>query len=324
MPPVANRRCRTYRYRLYPTVRQTQALAAQLELQRELYNAALDERIGAWKWERRSVSYFDQCRTLTGLKEVRPEVLSGGVTLCRGTLKRLDRAFDGFFRRVQRGEPPGFPRFRSARRWDSLQWEDRHGWKLTDAHRLRLLGVGEIKMNYHRSHQGTPKAITVKREGRKWWVSVRCADVLASPLPPTGREVGIDLGVVNLVALSEGEPLLGEQFGSRSKARLAEAQRSLATKQRRSARRRRQVEVVARCHRKIANQRRNAAHQLSRQLVNEYDFIALEDLKVTKMTRAPKPKPDPASPGTYLPNGAAQKAALNRLSTGPVPLNAIH
>ena len=312
MPGVATRRCRTYRYRLHPTVRQAQALSRQLGLQRELYNAALEERIGAWKWERRSVTFFDQCRTLTGLKAVRPEVLSSGVTLCRGTLKRLDRAFAGFYRRVQRGEPPGFPRFRSAQRWDSLQWEDRSGWKLTDVHRLRLLGIGEIKMNYHRAHQGTPKAITVKREGKKWWVTVRCVDVPASLLPATGREVGIDLGVVNIVALSEGEPLAGEQFGSRSKARLAEAQRALASKQRGSASRHRQVEVVARCHRKIANQRRNAAHQLSRRLVNEYDFIALEDLSIRNMTRAPKPKPDPTNSGGYLPNGAAKKAGLNR------------
>ena len=306
------RRCRTFRYRLHPTVRQVQVLSRQLELQRELYNAALEERVGAWTWERRSVSYIDQCRTLTGLKEVRPEVLYSGVKLCRGILKRLDRAFSDFYRRAGSGQPPGFPRFRSAQRWDSLEWGDRSGWKLTEAHRLRLLGIGEIKMNYHRPHQGTPKALTVKREGKKWWVNVRCVDVPASPLPATGREVGIDLGVVNIVALSEGEPLLGEQFGSRSKAKLAEAQRSLASKQRGSAHRARQVEVVARCHRKIANQRLNAAHQLSRRLVNDYDFIALEDLKITNMTRSPKPKPDPASPGSYLPNGATRKAGLNR------------
>ncbi len=95
-------------------------------------------------------------------------------------------------------------------------------------------------------------------------------------------------------------------------ARLAKAQRSLSSKQRGSAHRHRQVEVVARCHRKIANQRRNASHQLSRQLVNDYDFIALEDLTIKNMTRRPKPKPDPDSPGSYLPNGAARKAGLNR------------
>jgi putative transposase len=90
-------RCRTYRYRLHPTELRSQALLRQLNLQREMYNAALEERIGAWNWERRSVSYFDQCRTLTGLKDCRPEVVASGITLCRGTLKRLDLAYSAFF-----------------------------------------------------------------------------------------------------------------------------------------------------------------------------------------------------------------------------------
>jgi putative transposase len=115
---------------VHPTVKQTQALTKQLNYQRELYNAALEERIGAWQRERRPVSYFGQCKTLTGLGEVRPEVMTCGVALSRGTLKRLDRAFVAFFRRTKKGETPGFPRFKSAQRFDSLQWEDRSGWKL--------------------------------------------------------------------------------------------------------------------------------------------------------------------------------------------------
>ena len=93
---------------------------------------------------------------------------------------------------------------------------------------------------------------------------------------------------------------------------MAEAQRKLATKQRGSNRRRRQVEVVARLHRRVANQRSNAAHQLSRRLVNDYDLIVLEDLAITNMVRAPKAKPDPDKLGAFLPNGASAKAGLNR------------
>src|SRR5665213_2906391 len=119
---MSAKRCRTYRYRLHPTVRQTQALTRQLSYQCELYNAALEERKGAWSWEKRSVTYFGQCKTLTSLSDVRPEVLSSGVTLCRGTLKRLDRAFAGFYRRANGGGTLGFPRFKSARRFDALQW----------------------------------------------------------------------------------------------------------------------------------------------------------------------------------------------------------
>ncbi|MGH3659831.1 MAG: RNA-guided endonuclease InsQ/TnpB family protein, partial [Micromonosporaceae bacterium] len=180
-------------------------MAALLEVQRELYNAALEERRGTWAWERRSVSYIDQCRTLSELRGVRPEVLAWGVTVCRGTLKRLDRAFSAFYRRCRAGDTPGFPRFKSKRRWDSVQWEDTIGWKLSGTGRLRLFGVGEVKVNVHRCMRGAAKAITVRREGPKWFVSIRCVDVPAQPLPPTGAKVGVDRGVTAVVATSDGE-----------------------------------------------------------------------------------------------------------------------
>ncbi len=305
-------RCRTYRFRLHPTSRQCVALERELRLQREIYNAALEERIGAWR-KGRSVTYVDQCRELTQLRDDRPDVLACGVTLCRGTLKRLDRAYAAFFRRVKRGETPGFPRFQGAGRFTSLAWEDTSGWKVKYAgRRLRLLGIGEVKVNFHRPLRGTPKAITVKREGKKWWLSVRCGDVPAAPLPATGCNVGIDLGVANLVALSTGERVVGPRFAQRVQGRLTLAQQELARCQRNSVRRVRQREVVASLHRKVANQRSDAAHQLSRRLVNEYDLIVLEDLKVAQMSRRPKPKSDPMQPGAFLANGAAAKAGLNR------------
>jgi len=306
-------RYRTHRYRLHPTKLQVIALLRLQRLQCELYNAALEERIGVWKWEYRSVTNFDQCRTLTGLKEVRPEVVASGITLCRGTLKRLDHAYAAFFRRVRLGEAPGFPRFKSASRFASLQWFDTHGWKVKPEHRrLYLMGIGEIKTNFHRPLAGEAKAITVRCEGTKWWVNVQCADVPAELLALTGREVGIDLGVTNMVATSDGARVEGEHFGSKARKSLASAQRSLATKRRGSNRRRRKVEEVARLHRKVKNQRSNTAHELSRQIVNDYDFIALEDLKITNMVRTPKGRPDPELPGAYLPNGARAKTGLNR------------
>ena len=199
-------RCRTFRYLLQPTTRQVGALEVLLRQQCELYNAALEDRRGAWKWERRSVTYVSQCRTLTELRNARPEILEHRVTVCRGTLKRLDRAFCAFYRRVERGETPGFPRFKSVKRFDSVQWEDTTGWRLdSDLRRLRLLGVGEVTLRLHRPIKGTPKAITVAREGPRWFVSIRCVDVPACPLPRTGRDVGIDLGVCAIVATSDGE-----------------------------------------------------------------------------------------------------------------------
>ncbi len=298
---------------MHPTTRQHAALSRQLDYQRELYNAALEERIGAWKWEQRRVTYVDQSRTLTGLADVRPEVVASGVTLCRGTLKRLDRAFSGFYLRVKRGTAPGFPRFKSAQRFTSLMWEDHSGWKLgPENRRLHLLGIGHVKVTYHRPLAGTPKAISVKREGRKWWLSVRCVDVPAEPLPPNGREVGLDLGIANLLATSDGELIEGLQFGARAKRQLAVAQQQLALKHPGSKRRAAQAERVAAIHRKVANQRRNAAHQLSRRLVNDYDLIVYEKLSIKTMVRTPRAELDHERPGAFLRNGAAAKAGLNR------------
>jgi len=164
-------------------VRQRAVLVGLLGLQCELYNAALEDRRGAWRWEHRSVSYVEQCRTLTTLRAIRPEVLACGVTVCRGTLKRLDWAFAGFYRRCRAGQRPGFPRFRSRGRWDSLQWEDRSGWRLDEAsRRLHLMGIGGLKLRLHRPIRGIPKAITLHREVRRWWVTIRCVDVPAEPL----------------------------------------------------------------------------------------------------------------------------------------------
>ena len=115
-----------------------------------------------------------------------------------------------------------------------------------------------------------------------------------------------------MVATSDSVFEEGEHFGSKAQHGLARARRSLATKQLGSKRRLRQVEEVARLHRKVKNQRSNFAHQLSRQLVNEYDFIAYEDLKIAKMVSTPTARPDPEQSGAYLPNGARRKAGLNR------------
>ena len=233
------------------------------------------------------------------------------MTVCRGTLKRLDRAFGAFYRRCRSGQAPGFPRFKSSRRWDSVQWEDTRGWRLdTDRDRLRLLGIGEVKVRLHRGVLGTPKAITVARQGRRWWVSVRCVDVPAVPLAATGRQVGIDLGVCALLATSDGQLVVEGRYAARASARLADAQRELASKRRGSRHRERAVQGVAAAHRKVSNQRQDLAHKLSRQLVNGYDLIVHEDLAIANMVRRPRPRK--GDDGTYQANGAAAKAGLNR------------
>jgi len=141
-------------------------------------------------------------------------------------------------------------------------------------------------------------------------VTVRCVDVPAQPLPATGRQVGLDLGVTVLVATSDGALLTNQRFGARAAARLAAAQRALATKQRGSQRRRRAVERVAAAHRHVRNCRTNALHQLSRRLVDDHDLIVHEQLQIANLVRRPRPRLDGS--GGYEPNRAAAKTGLNR------------
>jgi putative transposase len=123
----------TFRYRLLPTKRQHRALEAMLETQRQLYNAALEERIGAFRKAGLSRTYFDQCRALTEWRQTDPDASAHPVNLQRWTLKQVDAAFQGFFRRLRSGDKPGFPRYRGQGRFRSFGFRQFVG--------IRLLGT---------------------------------------------------------------------------------------------------------------------------------------------------------------------------------------
>ena len=296
---------------LQPTVGQDHGLDDLRTGQNELYNAALEERRGAWRWERRRVSRLDQQKTLTGWDH---PILRFGVWPARGTLLRVDRAFDGFFRRLNAGQKPGYPRFKSQARWDSIEYPDAYCWKLTGqgrTGRLYLQGVGHIRYRTSkRGVPGKPKTLVVKREGRRWRAYVVYETEAPVALPSTGRSVGIDLGIEALVATSDGRLVDNERFARRTKEGLAAAQRLVAGRKRGSTRRRKAAQRVGEIKRKEARQRRDALHKLSRSLINDYDVIVHEDLKIANMVRRPKPVAD--GEGGYAPNGASAKAGLNR------------
>jgi putative transposase len=303
---------RAYQAVLQPTRRQADALARMVEAQRELYNAALEERRGAWRWERRSISRFEQFRALTGWEH---PVLEFGVCPARGTLTRLDRAFRAFYRRWRAGDKAGFPRFKSTRRWDSVEYPDTSCWRIEEQRsgvgRLHLRGIGSVRFRgAKRGWRGTPKTLTVRREGRRWRITVFCAGVRAQPLPTTGSVVGIDLGLSELVATSHGERIGNPRYLRRSLDGLASRQRLVAGRGRGSQRRAKAARQVGSLYRRIARQRRDLAHQISRRLVDAHDLIVHENLTITNMARRPPPRPN--THGGHDPNGATAKAGMNR------------
>ena len=180
---------RAYKFRLRPTARQHVALGQCLASHRELYNAALQERRDAWRLRETSVSYGDQSAQLKEIREVRPDVAAWSFSSQQATLRRLNRAFAGFFRRVKTGETPGYPRFKSAHRFDSVEWpKDGDGcrWQ-PEARRVYLQGIGHVKATVHRQVQGRVKTIQVRREGRRWMLVLSCDQVPTRPLDPPGR-----------------------------------------------------------------------------------------------------------------------------------------
>jgi putative transposase len=308
---------RAYKFRMRPTARQHIALAGCVEGHRELYNAALQERRDAWRTSRTRIRYGDQSAQLRDIRRGRPDVAVWSFSSQQATLRRLDRAFDGFFWRVKAGRAPGYPRFKGAHRFDSVEWpKDGDGarWH-PDTKRVYLRGVGQLKVTAHREVVGRVKTIQVRRDGRRWLLILSCDDVPATPLPATGRHVGVDVGIARFATTSGGDHVDNPRWARLAAARLAAAQRRLSRARRASNNRVRRRETVAARHRKLANCRRDFHHKTARTLVEAYDVIVVEGLAIANMVRRAIPVPDPDNPGGFLPNGAAAKTGLNRSIT---------
>ncbi|MFV5998836.1 RNA-guided endonuclease InsQ/TnpB family protein [Streptomyces sp. NPDC056231] len=311
---------RAYKFLMRPTVGQQGALAEMLRDHCSLYNGALQERRDAYRHSSRTTVRYGQ--QSAQLKDIRAFDLERqgrwSFSSQQATLRRLDKAFAAFFRRVKAEQAPGYPRFRSGKRFDTVDFpKDGDGcrWDSTPhdpVTRVRLQGVGHVKVHRHRPVVGKVKTVSVKREGRRWFVILTAEQTAPEPLPRTGSMVGIDMGITNFLADSGGEFVPNPRHGAKAAARLEAAQQALARCKRGSRRRRKAVEVVARLHRKVRRQRLDHAHKSALNLVRDHDFIAHEALRIRNMSKAPAPKPDPATPGGFLPNGAAVKAGLNR------------
>ncbi len=219
---------RSFKYRLSPTPTQERQLQEWLDLTRELYNAALQERRDAWNKQRACVSLFDQQRVLPEIRSLRPEFSLIPIVVLRGALRRLDRAFQNFFRRCKTGEEPGYPRFK-GRSWFNSILVDNLNKKnpiVAGGKRLAVPLLGKIKIKLHRPLGGTPKALRIKRDGDgKWYAILSCINVPDKILPQTGREVGIDLGLKNFVATSDGDLFANPKPLAEARIDLERAQR---------------------------------------------------------------------------------------------------
>jgi putative transposase len=276
---------RVYRYRLYPTAAQAGALAHLLGLLRFLYNACLQERRDAWKKQGVSLTRRTQDQQLRAVRDADPDYAAIHFHLLQDMVTRCDRAFQAFFRRCKSREKPGFPRFKGRDFFKSFTFKDaghRNGAALcAGGKRLRIHGIGNVKIRLHREHEGKLKQVRIIRLGDgKWYADFVCVEVPAKPLPRVEAEVGVDLGITTFAALSNGLVIENPRYFEVGQAALAKAQQKVARRGRRSNRRRKARRVVAKHHLKVARQRRDFQHKTALQLVRDYQTIFVEDLNV--------------------------------------------
>ena len=274
-------RKKTYKYRLYVTKSQKAALQRILDACCFLYNLCLEHRKLAYEELDISLTKIDQLMLLPLLKKEHPFLREVHSQVLQDVVIRLDKAFEAFFRRVFAGEKPGYPRFKSAPRYDSFTFPQ-SGFHIV-GNQLHLSKIGLFPLKMHRPMEGKIKTCSLCRDGSgNWYVCFSC-EVESKPLPANEKAVGIDMGIENWAYLSDGRAIENPRFFKKDEKALARAQRKLAPLEKGSAQRRKQRKVVVKIHERIRNRRSNFCHQMSRAIVNEFQYICLEELEVQKM-----------------------------------------
>jgi putative transposase len=231
-----------------------------------------------------------QSAQLPAIKQVRPEYREINAQVVQDVLHRLDRACAAFFRRVQAGAHPGYPRFQDQDRYNSFTYPQMgghggHGGAVLDGGMLSLSKIGRIRLRLHRPLAGTPKTVTIRREADGWYACISCAVVPIAPLPPTGQETGIDVGLKVFLVTADGAVVENPRHYRKAERRPAKAQRRVSRRTKGSKRRRKAVALLKRHHQKVQRQRRDFQHKTALALLRRYDTIYLEDLRVANLVR---------------------------------------
>jgi putative transposase len=315
---------RIERIKLYPTPSQEAALRFMLDVTRELYNAALQERRDAYRLRKVSISAKMQYAELTALRKPIDAIDKRLAVVYRecedAVLHRLDLAMQAFFRRIKRGEAPGFPRFKPAARWKQISFP--HGDRAlkfnASKSKVTIPGVGSVRLRKGRAVPAFGRAWIVSRPSG-WYSCFEC-ERNVQPLLATGVTLGIDRGVHVLAACSDGTLIRNAAIGERRKSATKRLQRDLDAASvyvgsgcgrrcvnKSDPKRIAAVKRLARAKEREGNARRDYAHKVAHRIVDNAEVIALEALRLRNMTRSAKGTIE--APGRNV----AAKSGLNRV-----------
>jgi putative transposase len=272
---------KSFQYRLRLTKKQAKLLQSMLDECCWLYNELLEQRKLAYEELDISLSKYEQSMLLPLLKEERKTLTQVHSQVLQNVVDRLDKAFQAFFRRCKAGEKPGFPRFRGNHRYNSFCFPQ-SGFSMI-LNELKISKIGNLRVKMHRPIEGEIKTCTLRRSASgDWDVSFSC-EVNVEPLAPKQDAIGIDVGIEQFATFSNGQEISNPRFFKQGERALAKAQRKLSKLNKGTKERRKQGKVVAKIHERISNQRKDFCHKESKKIVDQYQYICVEDLNIKNM-----------------------------------------
>lgn len=278
---------RNHKFRIYPNKEQERKLTGWLKTCRVIYNSALADRKNYYERTGNGLIRIAQQETLKANKAKYPQVKEVHSQVAQEVLFRVERTFNNFFRRVQAGEKPGYPRYKGPEQYKSLtftQFGDGLGASFQND-KLKLSKLGLVKIDLHRKIYGKVKTCTIKREQSGKWYAIVAVEEYPVLYSPNWKSIGIDVGIKEFAVLSNGEKIANPKHLQKSERKLKTLQRSLSRKKKSSKNRARARLELAKQNEKVRNQRKDFHHQLSNQLVWKYGKIIVEDLQIINMVK---------------------------------------
>ena len=274
---------KTYKFRLYPSKQQVNLLNNVLNSCRYLYNTQLEYERYVYEKDIKFANRIELNNLLPDIKIINPSLKSIHSQILQNVNDRVIKSFNGFFTRVKNGQKSGFPRFKNIHRYNSFSYPQT-GFKFASNKKLKLSKIGEINIKLHRLIKGKVKTLTIiKTPTNKWFACFSVQHDINPPKRSDEKIIGVDLGLENFATLSDGKVIENPRLLKSSLDKLKSKSRQLSKKKKGSSNRYKSRLRLTKLYEKVSNQRSDFLHKLSRNLVNEYDCIALEDLKPSEM-----------------------------------------
>lgn len=275
-----------YRFRIYPNKEQAILMQKTFGCVRYVYNHFLARRKEAYEKDKTTLDPFACSRELTVLKKETEWLKEPDKNALIYTLRDLDSAYKNFFDRIKRGETQvGYPKFKSKKDNRKKYKTQAEGIHIFDKY-IQLPKLGKVRCKFSRKVEGEIVNATISQEpSGKYYVSICCEDVEIKQYASTGKTVGIDLGVKDLIITSYGDKYINKKFLRKSERRLKHLQRNLSRKTSGSKRYVKARIAAAKVHERIRNCRTDYLQKLTTELVKNYDVIYMEDLNAKGMTK---------------------------------------